>query len=121
MHLNPPTLDGTWQLVRAELNGEIAPELVITKTELQFANGNYIVRFDGRITDRGVFEHGTSPENNTIILHGVEGVNASRTIPCIYQLAGNRLRVCYGLDGKTPIVFTNASAFQYLATYRRLK
>ena len=56
----------------------------------------------------------------TFILLGAKGPNAGRTIPCIYQLAGNRLRVCYGLDGTTPTAFaTTAGSPHYLATYRR--
>jgi hypothetical protein len=51
---------------------------------------------------------------------GARGVNAGRTIPSIFQLTGDRLRICFGLDGKTPATFVSArGSDHYLVTYRR--
>lgn len=117
----PSSLDGTWKLIRAELDGEAMPESVAMKTELTLAAGTYIVRFAGEIVDRGTFEIGSSAEARTITLHGTEGPNAGRTIPSIYQLAGDRLRVCYGLRGVAPTEFVTTGGDQhYLAMYRRV-
>ena len=117
---SPGPIDGIWELVRAELDGEQAPELVTTKTVLTLANGAYEVRFAGEIADRGTFEAGTTPDDKTILLRGTEGQNAGRTILGIYQLVGERLRVCYGLSGVAPAAFTTATGTErYLATYRR--
>lgn len=113
-------LDGRWQMVRAELDGEAAPELVAQRTELTFEQGAYVVHFDARIADRGTFELSATLEAKTLILRGRSGPNAGRTIPCIYQLVGDRLRICYGLDGIAPTAFATAARQQrYLATYRR--
>lgn len=115
------SLDGTWQLVRAELNGEIAHELLTANTVLELKDGTYIVRYAGEVTDRGSFELNDSAEGHTLTVHGTEGINAGRTIPCLYQLAGNRLRVCYGLEGIAPTNFSSSASQQrYLALYRRL-
>ena len=119
--MNPVLLDGTWQLVRAELDGERAPEMVATKTEITLRGGNYEVRFGGVTADRGTFEVGLTLEVSALVLHGTEGPNAGRTIPCIFQLAGERLRVCYGLNGVAPTEFVTAAGQQrYLAVYRRI-
>lgn len=113
-------IDGTWQLIRAELDGEAAPELVVTQTVLALAAGAYEVRFAGEIADRGSFELCETAEANSIILRGTDGPNAGRSIPCIYQLAGGRLRICYGLDGVAPTQFATSTGQQrYLAIYRR--
>jgi uncharacterized protein (TIGR03067 family) len=118
--LKTTPLEGNWELVRAELDGEAAPELLTMKTVLQLGGDTYIVRFDGKISDRGKYELGGTKEVRTIIIHGVKGPNAGRTIPCIYQHVGDRLRVCYGLGGVTPTEFkTAAGEKRYLATYRR--
>jgi uncharacterized protein (TIGR03067 family) len=112
-------IDGIWEMVRAELDGETAPEMFVGKTEIELARGAYVVRFGGVISDRGSFELGDTLESKTIILHGIEGQNAGRIIPCIYQRVGDRLRVCYGLSGVAPTDFSTASGQQrYLATYR---
>lgn len=113
-------IDGVWELVRAELDGESTPELVSMGVELELANGAYVVRFAGQIADRGTFELGGTMEAKTMLIYGVEGPNAGRTIPCIYQQVGERLRVCYGLGSVQPTEFTTASGQQRcLATYRR--
>jgi uncharacterized protein (TIGR03067 family) len=120
MDSNATPLDGVWELVRAELDGESAPELVTVNTILELTGGAYVVRFQGKIADRGRFELGGTKEIRTIHIHGVKGTNAGRTIPCIYQHAGDRLRVCYGLGGETPTDFkTGSGQNRYLATYRR--
>ena len=113
-------LEGNWQMVRAELAGEPAPELVTTNMMLTLAVGGYEVRYGGVVSDRGTFLVEASTEQRTLLLTGVEGPNAERTIPCIYQLTGDRLRVCYGLDGTMPEGFsTRLGEARYLATYRR--
>ncbi len=114
-------LDGLWQLVRAEHAGETAPELVIEKTTIELEAGQYRVRFGGKIVDAGSFEVGGVVEDQTIVLRGTSGPNAGKTIPCIYQLRGDRLRVCYGFDGLAPTEYvTDAKNQRYLAVYRRV-
>jgi uncharacterized protein (TIGR03067 family) len=113
-------LEGAWQMIRAELAGEKAPELVATRTEVVLAAGTYQVRFDGRVVDRGSYELGAAVDLHTMILRGAAGPNAGRTIPCIYQIVGDRLRICYGVDGRAPADFTTSETQpRYLATYRR--
>jgi uncharacterized protein (TIGR03067 family) len=111
---------GMWQLVRAEFGGEETPELVVQQTTVEFTAASYRVRFAGRVVDRGTFELGGVVGTHTIVLRGVEGPNAGRTIPGVFQLRGDRLRVCYGINGIAPTEFgTSAGDERYLATYRR--
>lgn len=115
-----PVLDGLWQMIRAEFEGELAPELVTTKTTLELVEGSYRVWFDGVVSDQGSFALGRAGEDSTIVLCSTGGQNAGRTIPAIYQQVGDRLRVCYGLDGAVPVEFrAESGASRYLATYRR--
>jgi uncharacterized protein (TIGR03067 family) len=113
-------IEGRWQLLRAEADGEQAPELVVTKTELEMTHGAYAVRFAGQIADQGTFELGQATAHDTLLLRGKSGHNAGRVIPAIYQLKGDRLRVCFGFAGVAPTEFTaTAGQARYLATYRR--
>lgn len=117
---SPNPLIGEWQMVRAELAGEAAPDLVAEHTVLAFTAASYSVRFQGRETDRGWYEIGGAVDKSTIVLRGHSGPNAGRTIPAIFQLRGNRLRICYGMNGVAPTEFTTTEANQqYAATYRR--
>ncbi len=107
-------------MIRAELAGEAAPELVVRNTEVTLVNGAYEVRFQGQVVDRGSYKVSSRLEIATVVLHGADGPNAGRTIPCLFQLRGERLRVCYGLDGIAPAeMTTRAGQDRYLATYRR--
>lgn len=118
--IRQPVLEGRWQLLRAELAGEPAPALVCEKTELRLEAGTYEVRFEGRLADRGRYEAEATATPRTLVLHGLAGTNAGRTLPCLYQLVGDRLRICYGLDGVLPdAMTTHAGEQRYLATYAR--
>jgi uncharacterized protein (TIGR03067 family) len=115
------SLDGSWQLIRAEHAGESAPDMVVEQTIVRLTRGQYSVSYAGRVVDRGTFEIGGVVEQTTLVLRGQVGPNAGRTIPCIYQLRGDRLRVCYGFGGKAPTEFTTDSTNQrYLGVYRRI-
>jgi len=112
-------IDGIWLMVRAELDGEAAPDLVVAKSAIEFAAGRYEVRFDGEAADRGTFAVGATSEYGTIELQVLEGPNRGRAIPCIFQRRGDRMRVCYGLDGVVPADFSTGQGRQrYLVTYR---
>lgn len=113
-------LIGTWQIVKAELAGEEMPAFVADQMEVELADGTYLVRFAGEVSDRGTYTLGTAGSLKTILLAGVEGSNAGRSIPAIYQFVGDRLRICYGLDGLVPGAFATGTGQKlYLATYRR--
>jgi uncharacterized protein (TIGR03067 family) len=115
-----PNLEGHWQMVRAEWNGEAAPELVTRETQLEFTAAAYVVRYAGQVMDQGRYEWITEETSRHLVLHGTQGTNAGRRIPCLCQLVGDRLRICYGLDGTRPTDFGGGPDRQrYVAGYRR--
>lgn len=117
----PAGFEGRWQPLRAELDGELAPADALARMEVELHRGHYTVRFAGEISDRGTYRHSADGAPLELTLAGTHGPNAGRTIPCIFQLVGARLRVCYGLDGVRPDAFTApAGSARYLVTYRRL-
>lgn len=119
MSQTPPSLIGRWQMLRAELNGEQAPELVTSKTELEFTATTYAVRYAGEVMDEGTYEVGPEPNLHSLILYGVSGTNRGRTIPCIYQRVGQRLRIAYGLEGRVPSNFApHSGSGGYIASYK---
>ena len=113
-------LEGTWQVVKAELAGDEMPAFVAEKIEVDLTADTYTVRFAGDVSDRGTYALDAVGAFKVLLLTGVEGSNAGRTIPAIYQLNHDRLRVCYGLDGFVPHAFATVAGQQrYLALYRR--
>ncbi len=113
-------LPGTWEMIRAELNGEHSSELLALGVQLILTDATYEVRFGGEVADLGSYQLDVSEPPASLTITGRHGPNAGRIIPCIYQLVGDRLRVCYGMDGIRPTAFTSAAGSEhYLATYRR--
>jgi uncharacterized protein (TIGR03067 family) len=117
---SPHPIEGQWQVVSAVHAGEPAPELVTDHMEVEIARGMYCVRFQGKVADRGHLSIRAEEERLILELKGTEGPNRGRTIPAIVQHKGDRLRICYGLDGSLPTDFTSVPGSpRYLVFYRR--
>ncbi len=116
------SLFGHWQAIRAELSGETAPPEAMLSLELELTPTRYTVRFGNQISDTGRLDQKPGHEPGRLELRGTAGPNAGRTIACIYQVMGDRLRICYGLDGRYSADFaTTTGDSRYLVTYRRKK
>jgi uncharacterized protein (TIGR03067 family) len=110
------SLPGKWRPVRAELDGQPAPDLALDRMEFHLTATDYTVHFGGQPYDRGTY----AATSTMLHLTAQQGPNAGRVIAAIYQLAGDRLRICYGLDGTAPDEFkTSPGSARYLVTYRR--
>ena len=88
-------LVGIWEMVRAESGGEPSTDLLALRVELHLSADTYQVHFSGELADQGSYTRAPADIHATLILLGAKGPNAGRTIPCIYQMVGGRLRVCY--------------------------
>lgn len=118
--MKPDPIEGTWQPFKAELAGEHAPEMALYSMQLVIGAGTYAVHFGKEITDTGTYTLHAAAEVHTITLQSKQGANQGRTIPSIYQLVGDRLRICFGLDGIAPTAFAAPAGSRcYLVAYRR--
>jgi uncharacterized protein (TIGR03067 family) len=110
-------LEGIWQPVYAEMDGEEAPKMMLDKMEIELTGGEYAVRFGGVTADQGSY---VIEGDGHLTLAGMIGPNAGRTIPCLFKFAGGALSICYGLSGTRPAKFTSTEGSQiYLANYQR--
>lgn len=111
---------GLWELVKAEMDGEPAPDELSRRTQLRLTEAEYCVYFDNEVMDRGTVR-ADDARRGALQFHGVDGANRGRMFRGIYQNNGNRLRICFGLDGHEPTGFTTAGGqSRYLAMYRRV-
>ncbi len=114
-----PVLEGRWQPLSAELDGEQAPAEVLQQTEFELKAGIYTVRFGRIAADTGSFTVDADADHH-LTLHGAVGPNAGRTIPCLFKFVDDTLTICFGLGGDRPKNFRTAPGAQlYLCTYRR--
>jgi uncharacterized protein (TIGR03067 family) len=110
------SLQGRWQPLYAEFDGEEAPAEVLQQTEFELNAGEYTVRFGGVAADQGTFEIGPAG----LTLRGTAGPNAGRVIPCLHKFIDDTLMVCFGLGGVRPEHYRTAPGGQlYLVTYQR--
>jgi uncharacterized protein (TIGR03067 family) len=113
-------LDGHWVPIDAEMDGMKLPQGILEGTRLEIQGEKYDALVGGT-SDQGMLRLDTSERPMLMDITGVEGPNAGRNIPAIYELEGNRLRICYALAGPPrPRRFETAEGTQhFLVTYRR--
>ncbi len=115
-------LDGTWKPVEVELAGSKVPEAVYSTWRLELAKGSYALK-GAESPDTGTISTDASTKPKSMEVKGTDGPNKGKTFPCIYELDGDTLRICYDLSGKKrPAEFkTMKETKLYLVTYKREK
>ncbi len=119
-------MSGTWKPTKAELAGQPMPPPVLQSITLKMDGANYTVTVEfpkGTSVDKGTvaIEPVAKPKGMTVT--GVDGVNAGKIYPAIYELTGDTLRICYDLSGVArPTEFKTAPDTKlYLVDYARVK
>jgi len=112
-------IQGTWVPIRAELRGEPMNNDALKSFTLTLDGDKYVVEAES--VDKGTYTINPAAKPKTIDITGVEGPNAGKKIPAIYDLHGDTLRVCYGLGGgPRPTEFKSPSGTQiFLVAYKR--
>jgi uncharacterized protein (TIGR03067 family) len=119
---SPKEIVGTWTPVTAELGGQKYPQNILDMTKLVIGEGTYLVTI-GEQRDEGTLVYDNNQTPKAMDVKGGKGGNEGKTYPCIYELKGDTLRICYNLGGKTrPTEFkTEKGTKLYLVTYKRDK
>lgn len=109
-------------MVSAELGGVRQPPEIATNIVLKIKDGQYEVTVNGH-PDKGTCKIDPSTRPKTMDITGTEGPNAGRNIPAIYELDGDKLKICYGLRGSPrPAEFkSDVGTHEYLVVYQRKK
>ena len=114
-------LAGTWKVEKATFNGDDSTAL-FNGTVLTLEDGKFKVAFAG-MNDVGTLtlDPDKKPKQMTIV--GTDGPSKGKTMPAIYEIDGDMLKVCYALDGKeAPKEFkSTAETKTLLVAYKRDK
>lgn len=89
-----------------EFGGSATPPPKMSSMRLTLRDGRYEF-VEGPSHDLGRLALKPSQRPKEMDIVGVKGPNAGRTIPAIYRLQGDRLTICYGLDGHRPKAFVS--------------
>jgi uncharacterized protein (TIGR03067 family) len=114
-------IDGSWVPATAHMGGQPFPEPVLKTMRLTVSGTDYVVSVGGGL-DKGTIaiDSTTSPMSMTVT--GVEGPNAGKRFPAIFELVDGRLRICYDLSGQArPTAFASAAgSMHFLVDYQRV-
>ena len=115
-------LDGTWQLVEAELGGMKLPQTP-GKTLKLILKGAHYELVGAESPDEGTVKLFTDKSPKAMEIVGQKGPNKGKTFPAIYELKDDMLTVCYNLGGaELPKEFATKKGTQlFLAKYRKEK
>lgn len=115
-------LEGAWVPVAANVSGQ---ELLVHELRVKYlvldGRDYSIIDQSNHIVDRGEYLVDDTSHPQAIDIVGRDGPNAGRSMLAIYELTGNRLTVCYDLDGNERPVNMQAEDDQLLLsiTYER--
>lgn len=107
-------IEGTWVIVEAELSGQKLD--AIKGTKLALTEGHYQYQ-----ADKGEYKLYPTEAIKAMDIVGVEGPNKGKTLLAIYEIDGDKLKICYDLSGKArPKEFkAEAGTRQFLVIYQR--
>ena len=115
-------MNGTWIPSAAELDGERLPKQVFETIKLVIKDDKYTATVAEQV-DEGTVTLDVDSDPAGMEIKGTKGPSEGKTIPAIYELKDDTLKVCYNLEGKKrPKEFkTTAGSKYYLVTYKREK
>lgn len=113
---------GTWKPTSMQKGKAVMPAEQIKDLRLTIDGVNYKAVMGDQETDKGKLTVAKSDKGAPKALDIVSEKGEKKTIPAIYELNGETLRVCYGLDGKTrPKEFKPADDNTLLIVYKKVK
>ena len=114
-------LAGAWKVDAATLNGEDATG-AFKEAVLTIEEGKYKVAFAG-MSDAGTLKLDPARKPKLMTITGTDGPNRGKTLPAIYEIEADTLKVCYTLEGKNPPTEFKSTADNktLLVTYKRDK
>ena len=114
---------GDWVPVVMQLNGKKQPEGVMKSIKLTI-NGDKYNTVVGKELDEGALKLDATKMPREMDITTSVGENKGKPIPCIYEIKGNELKVCYGLNGTArPADFKageDGNGVVMLITYKRV-
>jgi uncharacterized protein (TIGR03067 family) len=114
-------LQGTWQFVAQEMDGKERPKQALAKLTITFSGDKWSVRDDGKVVQAGTHKFDASKTPGQVDAEVTEGEGKGSKMLGIFELKGDRMRVCFDPQGKArPTGFASKEG-QFAATVEREK
>jgi len=113
---------GTWQLTKGVVGGNPFPDELVNKLQLELTEGKYKL-IGAESPDEGTWKLHLDKKPFGMDIKGTDGPNKGKTFLSIFELDGDKLKVCYDLSGKKrPEKFESKPKTPlFLAEYKRVK
>jgi uncharacterized protein (TIGR03067 family) len=104
-----PALQGTWRVVGIQAAGKLVPEARVKGLNLRyvFAGNTITIQRPGRPEKRGPFEADTTQTPRRLVLK-----HQSPAVRAVYEVSGDKLRMCVMVDEAKAGEFPNSLASQ---------
>jgi uncharacterized protein (TIGR03067 family) len=114
-------IQGTWQFISQEMDGKPRPAEQVAKLKITFTGDKWSVREDGRVVQAGTHKFDPTKKPAQVDAPVTVGEGKGSTMLGIYEMKGDRMKVCFDLQGKErPTSFT-AKTGQMAAAIQREK
>jgi len=115
-------LVGTWQLTRGIVAGNALPAEAVKNIRLELTDGKYKLT-GAESPDEGTWTLHPDEKPLGMDVKGTDGPNKGKTFLAIFELDGDRMKVCYDLSGQSrPTRFeSKEKTLLFLAEYERVK
>ena len=115
-------IKGVWAAESAELGGKAMQPEMIKNWRLALGDGKYVFK-GAEQPDEGAVKIHPDKKPKEMEITGTNGPNKDKTYQCIYEITGDKMKVCYDLSGSgRPTEFkTKPQTLLFLATYVREK
>ncbi len=116
-------LEGTWDRVYMELEGEVLPPDTIEGWAAMYEGDHLMLRIHGKAYRESIVTLDPSRLPRAMNSWDLDGPAADETVPGIYEIDGDTCKVCFAKPGhKRPKEFTTKSGTGFLyCEYKRKK
>jgi uncharacterized protein (TIGR03067 family) len=114
-------LQGTWQFTAQEMDGKPRPAEQLIKLKITFTDDKWSVADDGKVIQAGTHKLDPTKKPAQVDALVKEGQDKGNTMLGIYELKGNKMRVCFDPQGKERPTGFSAKAGQFSAVIERDK
>jgi uncharacterized protein (TIGR03067 family) len=114
----------TWVAVAMEQNGMTLDEATVKKIGLTLIlkGENYTVKAGDKVVDEGTSTIDTTKTPNTLAIKPALGPNKGKTLPAIVETKGDRMKVCYNLEGNDrPTEFATKAGSGFMLIHYKKK
>lgn len=113
-------LEGIWYPVKVEKGGKPFPKEKFANRRMTIRGHNYVIEQDDT-TEVGAFIIYPNVFPLALDIKEIKGPDTGVSMPGIYEVSGDRLRICYDSTGNSrPVTFSSEGKSDYLlVTYEK--